>query len=122
MVTRWFRHVRNIGYNQRRRTLSFYFLGRIKKRGDLVQAFKIVTGQIEIPGFRRALSQIRWNETRKENGKVITKERVNADLRSKSLAAGVVAHWNKLTEEAVEVVPVSEFDGWVDKNGNPFQE
>ena len=81
-----------------------------RKRGDLIQVFKILNGHYDI----------NWDTKRTHNNRGHSKKLVKhgtlTSLRQKSFCYRVVDHWNNLTEEIVTAKTVTSFKTLLDKH------
>ena len=87
-----------------------------RKRGDLIQVFKILNGHYDInwEDFF-TLDTDRTHNTRGHSKKLV-KHRTLTSLRQKSFCYRVVDHWNNLTEEIVTAKTVTSFKTLLDKH------
>ena len=86
-----------------------------RKRGDLIQVFKILNGHYDInwEDFF-TLDTDRTHNTRGHSKKLV-KHRTLTSMRQKSFCYRVVDHWNNLTEEIVTAKTVTSFKTLLDK-------
>ena len=106
----------NINYTDRLKMLNLPTLKYRRKRGDLIQVFKILNGHYDInwEDFF-TLDTDRTHNTRGHSKKLV-KHRTLTSLRQKSFCYRVVDHWNNLTEEIVTAKTVTSFKTLLDKH------
>lgn len=104
--TRMFPGLRELGYEERLSRLNLFSLGRRRKRGDLIETFKQMKGFSE-PGkalFLRATTvDLRGHPLK------LAKPRARARTRSDFYSHRVVNDWNRLPNEVVESISVTQF-------------
>ena len=87
-----------------------------RKRGDLIQVFKILNGHYDINWEDFIiLDTIRTHNTRGHSKKLVN-NRTLTSLRQKSFCYRVVDHWNSLTEEIATAKTVTSFKTLLDKH------
>ena len=106
----------NINYTDRLKMLNLPTLKYRRKRGDLIQVFKILNGHYDInwEDFF-ILDTIRTHNTRGHSKKLVN-NRTLTSLRQKSFCYRVVDHWNSLTEEIATAKTVTSFKTLLDKH------
>ena len=106
----------NINYTDRLKMLNLPTLKYRRKRGDLIQVFKIMNGHYDI-NWEYFLHLILTEPTIQEvTVKKLVKHRTLTSLRQKSFCHRVVDHWNNLTEEIVTAKTVTSFKTLLDKH------
>ena len=106
----------NMSYTERLKALNLPTLIYRRKRGDLIQVFKILNGHYDI-NFEDffTIDNERTYETRGHSKKLV-KHRTQSTLRQKSFCYRVVDQWNNLTEEIVTAKTVTSFKTLLDKH------
>ena len=106
----------NMSYTTRLKELNLPTLKYRRKRGDLIQVFKILNGHYDInwEDFF-TLDTDRSHNTRGHSKKLV-KHRTFTSLRQKSFCYRVVDQWNNLTEEIVTAKTVTSFKTLLDKH------
>ena len=110
----------NINYTDRLKKLNLPTLKYRRKRGDLIQVFKILNGHYDINW--EDFFTLDTNRTHKLQykrshlSKKLVEHRALTSLRQKSFCYRVVDHWNNLTEEIVTSKAVTSFKTLLDKH------
>ena len=106
----------NMSYTERLKALNLPTLIYRRKRGDLIQVFKILNGHYDI-NFEDffTIDNDRTHETRGHSKKLV-KHRTQSTLRQKSFCYRVVDQWNNLTEGIVTAKTVTSFKTLLDKH------
>jgi len=107
-------------YEQRLKALGLYLLRRRRLRGDLIETYKILTGEEKIASdqlFQKATT----TELRRHSLKLYKKSS-RRELRKHSFSQRIVDHWNKLPDDVVSAATISTFkrrlDTWMDRYGH----
>ena len=104
--TRLFPNLRDKPYEERLKILNLFSLGRRRKRGDLIEVFKILHGYSDSGEHmfeRNSNSALRGHEWK------LGKRRARLDIRNHFFAFRVVNDWNKLPSEVVQAKSVTSF-------------
>ena len=112
-ATRLILELRNLSYEQRLQVLNLHSLYYRRKRGDMINVYKLMHGLLGIPEevfFTRAIH----STTRGHNFKLYT-QRSRLDIRSKFFSRRVVNDWNSLPSEVVNAKSTEIFKKQLDK-------
>lgn len=105
-ATRMINNCKGLSYEERLKKCGLTTLDKRRTRGDLIQAFKIITGKDEIDSsifFKLA----ECRNTRGHQYKLF-KERVGT-IKGRFFSSRVIEHWNKLDKNTVEASTTQEF-------------
>src|SRR5215813_7885982 len=98
-------------YQQRLEELDLYSLEKRRRRGDLIEAFKIIKGIDHINGF----FELSDNDTTRGHNLKLKKHRAHLLNRYYFLNQRVVKDWNCLAGEIESISTVKEFKGLIDR-------
>jgi len=103
-----------LSYDDRLAQLSLTTLEQRRRRGDLIETYKIVTGRetVDREHFFN-LSACEYN-LRGHNLK-LSKQRANLDIRKYFFSQRTVNEWNQLPQEVVDAQSVNQFKNRLDK-------
>jgi ribonucleases P/MRP protein subunit RPP40 len=97
-----------LGYKQRLEKLGLTTLEKRRERGDLIEAYKLLTGKEKIDSnqfFQRN------NQDRESRGhsKKLFQQRSRLNVRKYSFSQRVVGPWNKLPQQVIDAPSVNAF-------------
>ena len=100
-------------YKERLRLIGLTTLERRRERGDLIEAFKIITGRekVDREEFFR-LAEDRYNM--RGHSMRLFKPRVRTTQRQHAFSVRVVDSWNRLPKEVIEATSVNDFKNRLD--------
>ena len=104
--TRVFPNLRQLAYDSRLHQLDLFSLERRRLRGDLIEAFKMMTGLSDAGGHmftHNESSALRGHELK------LVKNRARLDIRQNSFAFRIVNDWNRLPSSVVTATSVPTF-------------
>ena len=112
-ATRMVPELRHLSYSDRLHRLKLTSLEDRRQRGDLIEAYKIISGKENVrcdKFFKMADSNVSNNITR-GNSKKLYKPRLNKGIlqRSNFFSVRVVNSWNQLPEEVISAKTVNSF-------------
>ena len=109
--------LRNLPYEDRLRWLNLPTLGEQRRRGDLIETFKILKqhDQVDPQNFFILREDAPGRENTRGHHLKIFKQRRNTVQRRKFFSHGVVDTWNDLPREVIEATTVNGFKGRLDK-------
>ena len=105
--TKWFAGLRSLPYERRLEALNLFSLNRRRRRGDLIEAFKILKGFMEVP--EGSLLKLSNTTTLRGHGLKLSKERVRTRMRASFFTTRVVNDWNKLPQEVITATTTDDF-------------
>lgn len=116
-ATRMVPELRHLSYKDRLKRLNLTSLEERRQRGDLIEAYKIISGKENVncdKFFKMADSN---NNITRGNSKKLYKPRLNKGIlqRSKFFSIRVVNSWNQLPEEVISAKTVNSFKNRLDK-------
>ena len=119
-ATRMVPVLRHLSYSDRLQRLKLTSLEDRRQRGDLIEAYKIISGKENVrcdKFFKMADSNVSNNITR-GNSKKLYKPRLNKGIlqRSNFFSVRVVNSWNQLPEEVISAKTVNSFKNRLDKH------
>ena len=106
-ATKLIYNIRNWSYEKRLKYLDMYSLDRRRKRGDLIEAFKILNGFEDVEQdlfFQRSQT----NHLRGHRMKLFKKRSVKLCQRS-LFSQRVVSEWNNLPPDVIEASSIASF-------------
>ncbi|XP_063615673.1 uncharacterized protein LOC134788783 [Penaeus indicus] len=112
--TRWFSSLRSLSYQSRLEELGLFSMERRRRRGDLIEVFKILNGFSDVRGHH-LLPLVGGDRLRGHNMKIV-KRRYRLDVRGQFFTQRVVNDWNVLTEYIIEAHNVTEFKHRLDEH------
>ena len=104
--------LRDLQYSDRLKCLNLPSLAHRRKRGDIIQCFKIVKGLEDIPCER--FYRIVQTRTRGHCYK-LDKPRSQTNFRLRSFSQRTISDWNKLPSHVVAAKTVNSFKNRIDK-------
>jgi len=112
-ATKWVTDLQNKSYDERLKVLKLTSLEKRRKRGDLIEIYKIITGKEDIDSknlFRIAANDhgLRGHQLR------IYKQPCRLNVRKNFFTQRVVNDWNRLTSHIVEASSVNTFKNRLD--------
>ena len=113
-ATKMVLEIRHMGYEERLRVLGLTNLDDRRKRGDMIQIYKIVNG-IEEVEINMGTENNRGDANRR-HGHQILREKNCAPMRKNSLPNRNATTWNILPSEVVEAGTVNIFKERIDKH------
>ena len=122
-ATKLVQEVRNMSYDDRLRALDIPSLVYRRKRGDMITAYKLITGKMDL---RRDDFFKLTNLTTRGHKYKIFKEHATKHSRIHTFSNRIVADWNRLPKKIVEAPSTDVFkknldDFWTDKKyDTPF--
>lgn len=117
-ATRMIKEVKGLPYEKRLEMLGLYSLERRLRRGDLIQAFKIIKGIDNVE--RDRFFQFDNSKRTRGNQLKLRKPQVRLRLRQEFFSCRVVNAWNALDDDVVAAPSVAIFkkklDAFMDKD------
>ncbi|VDI07537.1 Hypothetical predicted protein [Mytilus galloprovincialis] len=107
--------IRHLSYEERLKVLKLPSLTHRRRRGDMIQAFKILKG-IEDISYERFFTVISTN-TRGHNWK-LAKPRCNTSFRLRHFSQRIINDWNNLPVEVISSKTVEAFKISIDRHWN----
>ena len=102
-------------YEERLKRFKLFTLEQRRMRGDLIEAYKIITGKEKIDSKR--LFQLADTTYLRGNGLKMFKKPVRLELRKNYFSMRVIDNWNKLPDSVVMAESVEGFknrlDNWM---------
>lgn len=111
--------IRNFEYNKRLDLLNLPLLEQRRKRGDLIDTFKIINGYYKC----ELISLYVFNKNRNLRGhsKKLSNTKWNKLNRKNFLSERVVSSWNALPEETITATSVNNFKNLIDATHFSFK-
>ena len=107
--------LRSLEYEERLKELGLTTLEVRRKRGDLIQIYKITKGFEEVElGLRNTGDTVGAN--RRHNSQIIREKFVNAPMRDNFLLNRNATTWNMLPSEIAEADTVNQFKARIDRH------
>ena len=103
-----------VPYEQRLKRLKLTTLEKRRQHGDLIEAYKILTGKERVDPNCFFMLDKKHYSTRGHELKLYTK-RSRLELRKNFFSQRVVTHWNKLPESVVTAETVNTFKNRLDR-------
>ncbi|VDP95083.1 unnamed protein product [Echinostoma caproni] len=107
--TKWFAGLRHLSYERRLEALDLFSLSRRRRRGDLIEAYKIL---MDVPNG----ALLKLSETANLRGHTLklVKDRVGTRLGMSPIATRVVDDWNRLPDEVIAANSTADFKRGLD--------
>ena len=105
--------IKDLTYEERMRALRLPSLAYRRKRGDMLQTYKILTNKVNLNP--QSFFQFRPHPTRGHRLKIY-KERATKLPKIHSFSTRIVNNWNKLTPNVTEANDINEFKRELDKH------
>ena len=120
-ATKMVPELRHLSYIDRLMRLNLTSLEDRRQRGDLIEAYKIISGKDNVKCdkfFKRADSDL--SSITRGNSQKLYKPRLNKGIlqRSNFFSIRVVNSWNKLPEEVISAETVNSFKNRLDKHNS----
>jgi len=115
-ATRLVPSLRKFTYEERLRRLGLTTLERRRQRGDLIEAYKIMTGKEQVDSDH-FFQKSNTNYNLRGHSMKMTVKRCHTDIRKFFFSQRVVQHWNSLPQQIVDAASVNSFKNRLDKHG-----
>ena len=102
----------NLPYEDRLRELKLPSMEYRRRRGDMIQCFKIMNGLVRLK-TTELFTTIPAGTTRGHNQRVL-RQRAHKSVRAKSFSQRTISSWNSLPKEFIESPSVNTFKNWLD--------
>ena len=112
-ATKMVQGMKNTPYQERRRELNLSTVEQGILRGDLIEAYKILTGKVRLDP-EHFFEQSQEDRTRGHHLKLVKKRAIH-QARMKFFSHRVVTHWNRLPEEVVSAPTTNSFKNRLDR-------
>jgi ribonuclease P/MRP protein subunit RPP40 len=112
-ATKMISSIKNLPYEARLQHLNLPSLQHRRKRGDMIETYKIMTGKLNID--RNSIFQFNSTNTRGHPFKIF-KQHAKSFLKSHVFSQRVVNAWNKLPDKVIEAKSTNEFKNLIDKH------
>ena len=113
LATKMVQGLKGKSYPERLKALDLFSMARRRRRGDLIEVFKLLKGNYDLP-TDSLLKKATTDTTRGHDFK-LAKERANRDIRASFFCVRVVNDWNRLPPELVNLNSVHAFKTGLDK-------
>ncbi len=113
-ATKLVQDLTDMPYQQRLQSLNWYSLEYRRKRGDMIQAFKILQNMDRIDP-RKFFTQAIYKGTRSHNTKLF-KPHFETELRKHAFSQRIIDDWNSLSKNIVASESLEIFKGRLDKH------
>ena len=114
-ATRLVTSLRKLTYEERLWRLGSTTLEKRRQRGDLIEAFKIMTGKEQVDSEQFFQKSNTSHNLRGHSMKIMVK-RCRTDIRKFFFSQRVVQHWNGLPQQIVDATSVNSFKNHLDKH------
>ena len=102
----------NLPYEDRLRELKLPSMEYRRRRGDMIQCFKIMNGLVRLKATE-LFTPIPAGNTRGHNQRVL-RQRAHKSVRAKSFSQRTISSWNSLPKEVIEAPSVNTFKNRLD--------
>ena len=112
-TTKRIKGLNNLSYDERLKVCNLPRLEDRRKRGDLIETFKIMKGFEKVPKerfFQRGSNQCRGHSEK------LFKERPNSRQRQKIFSQRVISEWNALPQRVVDSKTIDQFKNRLDEH------
>jgi len=114
-ATRLVSSLKKLTYEERLLRLGLTTLEKRRQRGDLIEAYKIMTGKEQIDSEQFFQISDTGHNLRGHSMKMAVK-RCHTDTRKFFFSQRVVRHWNSLPQQVVDAVTVNSFKNRLDRH------
>ena len=111
--------MKELEYDMNLKTLKLPSLEYRRRRGDMIEVYKILNGAYDSK-HTNSLLKINHSNTRGHPFK-LTKESVNTNLLRNFFSNRIINHWNSLPEKAVLSSSVNSFKTSIDQHWSHLQ-
>ena len=105
-ATKLIRNIKDLPYSERLKDLNLPSLSYRRRRGDMLQTYKIISGKVNID--KNIFFQFSTTATRGHRYKIY-KQRATKLPKIQSFSNGIVSEWNNLSAEVVDSKTTNEF-------------
>ena len=105
--------LKDLPYNERLRVLNLPSLSHRRRRGDMIETYKILSGKVNVD--KDIFFRMNSNNTRGHNLK-LSKLASNKVVRSTSFSRRVIDDWNSLPSNVVNALTINNFKAKLDKH------
>lgn len=102
-------------YEQRLEILKLPTLSDRRKRGDVIEVYKILSGKYNCPGLQDILNKSTVHRSRHSNNIQLARTRSNTNVGYNTLNNRVISFWNRLPQEIVDAPSTNAFKNRLDK-------
>ena len=113
IATKIIPNIKDLSYKERLRQLNLPSLQHRRKRGDMIQTYKVITGKVNLD--KHSLFKFQNLNTRGHPHKIF-KEHAKTFFKSHQFSYRVVNDWNCLPSHIVETKSVISFKNLLDKH------
>lgn len=107
--------LRNKPYENRLDALGLTTLEQRRRRGDLIETFKILNGHYDVANLN-AMYTMNTNEKLRGHSLKLNRNSFSSNPRKYFLTNRVVDSWNKLPQEVISAISVNGFKNLLDKH------
>ena len=115
-ATKLIPELKDMTYTERLKKLKLPSLAHRRRRGDMIQAFKIIKGIEDIPSER--FFKLCTSSSTRGHSLKLEKPRCRTTLRLQQFSQRIINDWNSLPEGAVLAKDVNEFKSKIDQHWN----
>ena len=112
-ATKMISEVRDLCYEDRLKALKLPSMEYRRKRGDMIQCYKIINGLVRLEA-RELFTQIPSHNTR-GHGQRILRTKAHKATRIKSFSQRTIKSWNSLPSEVVNAPSINAFKSRLDE-------
>ena len=112
-ATKMIPRLRNLSYDLRLRHLNLPSLQHRRRRGDMIMAYKIMTGRVRVD--KHELFNLRVNSTTRGHRYKIFKKHATSFVKQSTFCNRIVNDWNDLPQQIIEANNVNAFKNALDK-------
>ena len=118
-VTRLIPSLKRLPYNERLKRMGLTTLEARRKRGDLIQVFKIFNNIEKVDLVNRP--KFKWDTTTRGHNQKYSREICTTEARQNFLTNRIANVWNSLPSEAINAKTTNEFKSKIDKFMNELE-
>ena len=115
-ATKLIPELKDMTYTERLKKLKLPSLAHRRRRGDMIQTFKIIKGIEDIPSER--FFRLCTSSSTRGHSLKLEKPRCRTTLRLQQFSQRIINDWNSLPEGAVLAKDVNEFKSKIDQHWN----
>ena len=113
-ATKQIENLRDEPYENQLKTLNLHSLLYRRRRGDMIQIYKVINGLVRIP--TNSLFRLRKNGKTRGHDKKILKQHAQKTSRAKYFSQRSVNDWNELTNDIVNAPTLMSFKCKLDQH------
>ena len=112
-ATKLIPRLHDLPYEERLRELKLPSMEYRRKRGDMIQCFKIVNGLVRLD-VTKIFTPIPTSSTRGHHQRIL-RQRAHTSVRAKSFSQRTIPSWNSLSKHVIDAPSINTFKNRLDE-------